>query len=99
MMTYSQGNLINHMRTIITQGYSLLQANPDFTLIKSVTINAEVLPDDYLKLTGELAEVKWKLRRSLDSVSAVTEEIEGIINEIKLVIDRENMKKKKDKTT
>jgi len=99
MTTYSQGNLINHMRTIITQGYSLIQANPDFTLIKSVTINAAVLPDDFLKLTKELAELKWQARESLNNLSAVTEEIEGVVNEIKLVIERENMKKKKDKTT
>lgn len=99
MTTYSQGNLINHMRTIITQGYGLLQSNPDFTLIKNVTINALILPDDFLKLTKELTELKWQLRESLNNLSAIIEEIDGVIDEIKLVIDRENMKKKKDKTT
>lgn len=95
--TYSQGNLINHMRTIITQGYGILQSNSDFTLIKNVTINAAVLPEDFLKLTKELTELKWQLRESLNNLSAVIEEIEGVIGDIKLVIDREDMKKKKDK--
>ena len=86
------------MRTIITQGYNLLHSNPDFALIKNVTINAVVLPDDFLKLTKELTELKWRLRESLNNLSAVVEETEGVIAEIKLIIERENMKKKRDKT-
>jgi hypothetical protein len=93
-----EGSLINHMRTIITQGYNLLHSNPDFALIKNVTINALVLSDDFLKLSGELTEVKWKLRKSLNNLSAVVEEMEGVIGDLKIVIERENMKKKKDKT-
>jgi len=94
-----EGSLINHMRTIITQGYGLLQSNPDFTLIKNVTINALVLPDDFLKLTKEVTELKWQLREALNNLSAVVEEIDGVIGDLKIVIERENMKKKKDKTT
>jgi cell division protein ZapA (FtsZ GTPase activity inhibitor) len=97
-ITTRKEGLIDHIRTIITQGYSLLQSNPDFTLIKSVTVNALVIPDDFLKLTKELTELKWQLRESLNKLSAVVEEMDGAINEIKLVIERENMKKKKGET-
>lgn len=97
--THSQENLISHMRTIITQGYGILQSNPDFTLIKNAAIHAELIPDDFLTLNKELTGLKWKLRELLNNLSAAVEETDGVISCLKIVIERENMKKKKDKTT
>ena len=85
------------MRAIITQGYSFLQSNPDFLFIKRATVNALNLPDDFLKLTKELTELKWQLRESLNNLSAVVEEIDGVIADLKIIIERENMKSKKVK--
>lgn len=88
--------MINHIRTLITQGYGFLQDHYDFTLIKSVTVNALVIPDDFLKLTKELTELKWQLRESLNKLSVTVEEIDGVITHLKIVIERENMKNNKE---
>jgi hypothetical protein len=89
--------MINHIRTLITQSYDLLNNNPDFAFIRNAGVNATIISDDFLKLTKELADLKWQFREALHNLSTVVEEMDGVIGDIKLVIKRENMKKKSKK--
>lgn len=80
--------MTNEIRSLITNAYELLTHHPDFDLIKSAMIKLPALSDDFFRLNNELNRLKFDLRTEINTVSHLTEEIEGVVNEIKLLIER-----------
>ena len=96
-ITTRKEGLIDHMRTMITQGYELLHGNSEFEYIKSLVLNSSVFSDDFLKQAKEVSELKWRFREALNGLSIATEETEIAINEIRSLMEREKMRHKKVK--
>lgn len=86
--------MIEHIRNLITVTYGLLDSNPDFSLINHAITNFKNIPDDFLKLNKELRELKMKLRMSLHETTRVSDQIDGVIKEMKIIINREKVKDK-----
>lgn len=90
--------MIQHVRTLITGSYNLLHTSPDFAFIKAATSKAEHIDDDFLRLTKELAMLKVALRQELGKLSGIIEQIDGVVDDLKLLIERKEQNIKNLKT-
>ncbi len=86
--------MIDHIRNLITVTYGFLDSNADFLLIKHAISNFKNIPDDFTKLGPELRELKMSLRMNLHEITRITDQIDGVIKEMKIIINREKIKDK-----
>lgn len=80
--------MIEHIRDLITESYNLFHSSPEFAMIRTATFKERYIDDDFLRLTKELAILKTDLREELSELSSTIEEMEGVVNEFKLLIAR-----------
>lgn len=86
--------MIQHIRNLITCSYDLLHTSPDFAVIRAATSKMRPIDDDFLRLTKELAILKADLREELGKLSGIIEQMDGVVDDLKLLIERkeENLK-------
>lgn len=91
--------MIQHIRNLITCSYDLLHTSPDFDVIRAATYKVRHIDDDFLRLTKELAILKADLREELGKLSGIIEQIDGVVDDLKLLVERkeENIKNLKNK--
>lgn len=87
--------MIEQIRQLITGLYDLLSMNTDCFVVHPVAAKLIYTDGDFLRLKKELALLKAELRTELGKLSELAEEIDGVVAELKNLINR---KEKKFKT-
>jgi hypothetical protein len=84
--------MITPIRQNITNIYEWLSTTGEFIEIKKFLLGTEIITDDFLFLTSELANKKSNVRNNLTLLSHSVEELDGVIKECELFIHREKEK-------
>ena len=86
--------MFDHVRSMISQSYELLESAPMWARIKESNIHNANPADEFLRINKELSFLKKELRDRLYQTSSTLKKLEGVYTEFGWIEEREKMQGK-----
>lgn len=81
--------MFEHLRSMISGGYELLESAPMWSRIKEANIYNANPADEFLRINKEISSLRRELREKLYETSNTLENLEGIYTEFGWIVERE----------